>query len=265
MEPKPAEQRIDILESDFLRNEFLSAVREALAPYAEAIYAFQSRYSEISNSLHGAFERWQRIATAAFDKYQSNVLALTHAGWTVPDWIEVEQISELVAKSPREIDNFMTERFMADDAQNLRKLCERLLECAGLSQWHVLIPEIIDSIREGRHRVAIPATFTIMEGFIAQALVIKTTSPVKALIGKGWHKQDTYDTVFWRSAMPFLEKLFEYHDFNDEQPTFINRHWILHGRSSVDWTTADALRLVNSLKTIYFLFETVGCPKTTGA
>jgi hypothetical protein len=271
MEPEPAAQGVDVFESDFLRSEFLSTIRQALAPYAEAISAFQSHYSEIGNSLHDAFERWQRIATAAFDKYQLNVLALTLAGWTLPDWIEVKQISDLVAKSPQEIDDFMTERFMADDAQNLRKLRDRLLECAGLSQWHILIPEIIDSIRGGRHRVAIPATFTIMEGFIAKALVDieimkpKITSPVKVLIRQGWHKQDTYDTVFWKSTMPFLEKLFEDRNFNDAQPTFINRHWTLHGRSSVDWTTADALRLVNSLTAIYFLFETVGCPKTTGA
>lgn len=282
---RPALQDLDPRNS---KTDLLTAVRQALGPYAEAIYALQSQGVEIRNSLQDALEGWRRVAThlhdffqqlasidwspaldelsAGFDKYQSNVLALAEAGWTLPDWIEVGQISELAAKSPQEIDDFMTKRFMAEDAQNLRKLHWGLLERTSLSRWHLLITEIVDSIREGRHRVAIPATVTIMEGFIANALLAisltgaNNTSPVKALTKAGWHKEDTYNAFFWNSGMLFLKKLFENSDFTDEQPTFVNRHWILHGRSSVDWTAADALRLINSLITIHFLFETVGCP-----
>jgi hypothetical protein len=35
----------------------------------------------------------------------------------------------------------------------------------------------------------------------------------------------------------------------------------LHGRASVDWSLSDALRLVNSLTTLDFLFEKIGQPK----
>jgi hypothetical protein len=161
----------------------------------------------------------------------------------------------------------MKDGFMARGAQNLDALHNTLMQCPGLSQWHTLITEIVESIKFGRHRVAIPAALTVMEGYIAKSLVRLSVitanhpSPVKMLSRAGWHKQETYYRFFWKSGMVFLEKLFAKIDFTGEQPTFINRHWILHGRSSVDWTTADALRLLNSLATIHFLFEEIGGPQ----
>jgi hypothetical protein len=61
--------------------------------------------------------------------------------------------------------------------------------------------------------------------------------------------------------LTFLSRVFASSDFTQQPPTFINRHWILHGGAPVDWTLSDALRLVNSLTTLVFLFVTVGQPK----
>lgn len=223
---------------------------------------------EISNQFRELFEGWKRATSflhdlferlasvdwlAALDGYQSNLLALAEAGWTLPGWIDVRQVWTLAVKSPEEIDDFMTAQFMENGAQKLETLRQSLLECAGLSRWHPLIIEVIDSIKEGRHRVAIPSTITILDGFIAAKLVEislsspNNPSPFKALVKTGWHKEHSFHAFFWKSGMLFLEKLFEKRDFAERQPTLVNRHWVLHGRSSVDWTTADALRLANSL------------------
>ena len=57
------------------------------------------------------------------------------------------------------------------------------------------------------------------------------------------------------SAVTFLDHLFKPSDFEATRPTIINRHWILHGRSATDWTVADALKLVNALATLHWLFK----------
>jgi hypothetical protein len=115
--------------------------------------------------------------------------------------------------------------------------------------------------------VTIPATLTIMDGYLASALVKaslatpKVTTPLKVLKDAKWHEDDTFDAVFWKAGVMFLSRVFASSDFTQQPPTFINRHWILHGRGPVDWTLSDALRLVNSLTTLEFLFVTVGQPK----
>ena len=156
---------------------------------------------------------------------------------------------------------------MANDAENLKELGETLKKNSELSQWQPLIDEIIASIRAGHHRVAIPATLTIMEGYLARALVkaslttAKNVYPFKALKEAKWHEAKTLDARFWKAGVLFLSRIFAHSDFTQQPPTFINRHWILHGRAPVDWTLSDALRLVNSLTTLVFLFVTVGQPK----
>jgi hypothetical protein len=79
-------------------------------------------------------------------------------------------------------------------------------------------------------------------------------SVLKSLKNAGWHEKENLEAFFWRSGIAFLDKVFATSDFAQSQPPFVNRHWILHGRSSVDWKLADALRLVNALWTLNFLF-----------
>lgn len=121
------------------------------------------------------------------------------------------------------------------------------------------------SIRAGRYLVTIPAAIFIIEGYIADQLIKASLLPatVKSPVGKFLkkrHHHEDYEVFFWKSSTQFLENLFSNSDFAASEPTFINRHWILHGRSSVAWTQADALRLVNAIDTICDLFKK-GLPK----
>jgi hypothetical protein len=59
----------------------------------------------------------------------------------------------------------------------------------------------------------------------------------------------------WTSVVLFLDHLFASSDFQSASPAFINRHWILHGRSATEWTEVDVLKLVNALATLHWLFD----------
>jgi hypothetical protein len=74
------------------------------------------------------------------------------------------------------------------------------------------------------------------------------------------NKENDYIAFFWESAIVFLGKLFSPSDFGSDEPSFLNRDWALHGRSANEWNAADALRLLNALSTLEFLFVSVGLP-----
>jgi hypothetical protein len=156
---------------------------------------------------------------------------------------------------------------MANDCRNLDALLGELLKRSSFKIWHELLNEIFASIKGGRYRIAIPATLTIIEGLLANFLIKHSvmkqcnSSPFTVLNNQGWHAGH-YDAFFWKSGIVFLRKLFEYKSFTEDEPSFVHRHWILHGRSAVNWTLADSLRLVNALTTLDFLFDTIG-PKST--
>ena len=192
---------------------------------------------------------------------------MANCGWTPPDWIGLSDLHALRLKSPEELDRYLVEGFMENGAENLKELGNTLKRNPRLSQWHPLIDEIIPSIEEGRYLIAVPPTFTIIEGYIANALVnaslapSNVVSPFKVLRDAKWHEDDTFNAVFWKAGIIFLSRVFAKSDFGQQPPTTINRHWVLHGRASVDWTLSDALQLVNSLTTLDFLFVTIGQPK----
>jgi hypothetical protein len=247
------------------------ALLEAQAQFAKTFAAIDDLNRRLKPILDAALPFLQKVVetdwVAVLNDHEKSFLYMADCGWTLPDWIDLRELRTLHLKSPEELDRYFVEGFMANGAENLRELGETLKGNPGLSQWHPLIDDIFASIEGGRHRVAIPATLTIMDGYLAGALVKASlatpniTSPFKVLKDAKWHENDTFDAVFWRAGVLFLSRVFAHSDFTQQPPTFINRHWILHGRAPVDWTLSDALRLANSLTTLEFLFVSVGQPK----
>jgi hypothetical protein len=286
---KTAETPSRVLSEDeprALRKDLADALAPYLMPYSDGLLEVQAQFTQYARTFAVAMEELNRkfkpfldetlpfiqklVETdwaTVFDDHEKSFLYIADCGWTLPDWIGLSELRSLHLKSAEELDRYFVEGFMANDAENLKELGKRLKEIPRLSQWHPLIDDIIASIEAGRHRVAIPTTLTIMDGYLAGALVNASlatptvTTPFKVLREAKWHEDDTFDAVFWNAGIIFLSRVFAKSDFTQPEPTFINRHWILHGRASVDWALSDALRLVNSLTTLDFLFVRVGQPK----
>ena len=274
------------IKTKILQQLLADAVVPVLTPHSEAILAAQAQFMQFAqtfavmmNAARLTFKPFldeslpflKKLAetdlTGVLDAHEKSFLHMADCGWTLPDWIDLGELNTLHLKSSEEIDCYIVNGFMANDGENLKDLSKTLKGISRFSQWHPLIEDIIASILAGNHCVAIPATLTIMDGYLANAVVKafgttpKITSPFKVLQNAKWHEDDTFDAVFWKSGVVFLSRVFASSDFTQQPPTFINRHWVLHGRAPVDWTLSDALRLVNSLTTLDFLFVTVGQPK----
>jgi hypothetical protein len=253
-------------EKEVTLSEVAVSLAKQLEPYRDAFAAFLSTIAQGAELWQQAVAKMAEIDWAGgLERLEAAQIALAEAGWTPPDWIGLEELATLSSKAPKDLDDYFTDGFMSNEALNLNLLRAELLERRMLAQWHELIDEIFTSIKAGRHRITIPATLTIIEGRLASFMIAhaamkpQNPNPFKALEKEGWH-QAGYDAFFWRSAVIFLEKVFGDRRFNQDQPSFISRHWILHGRSAIDWTVADSLRLVNALAALDFLFETVGAP-----
>ena len=117
--------------------------------------------------------------------------------------------------------------------------------------------EVFDCLRMGKPKVCVPALLTVLDGFLAEHLVRKQIMPAnKTNVAKYLKTFDSTEetrpvTTWWMSAVNFVESLFETTDFRTDAPTFINRHWILHGRAKTNWSMIDALKLLNALATLH--------------
>jgi hypothetical protein len=101
-----------------MNNELASAVRQAIAPYAEALREFEASRSKIAEQLetrHLAFETLGGHLQNFFatdrelgKSHRAAVIRLAEAGWTAPDWMSLPDIMALSKQSVAEIDSAIT-------------------------------------------------------------------------------------------------------------------------------------------------------------
>jgi hypothetical protein len=161
-----------------------------------------------------------------------------------------------------EIDEYFVQNYLGDgpNQNQLQASSEQLLKSPAMDQWRELLSEVFDSMASGKYRICVPSLVSILEGFMASSLAKRANAPkrdiqpVVALKRTKWHEKGDFTAVFWISVVDFLSYLFAHAPFDFPRPDFINRHWIHHGRSATDWTATDALKLVNALTTLEWLF-----------
>lgn len=263
-------------------DDFGTDLRETILGYKDLIRAFedlrariQCWVSEHDKELVALARFLQDVSAIDWREAERPVheaeVRLAEFGWTIPGWMYRQDVLEVAKKIPAEIDAVVTARFMDDGANELKRLRAELLKAPALANWHKLIEEIVASIEAGHNRVAVHASLSVLEGYVAKSLTERDLiepsdrSPISKLNRAYWQRTDIEEAYFWQSGILFLTKIFGHSDFSQDEPSLINRHWVLHGRSSKDWTAADALRLVNAISTLEHLFEDIGWPKSPTA
>jgi hypothetical protein len=163
---------------------------------------------------------------------------------------------ELAGSTADDVDAFFVDFYTGDDFAELRFLRKELTQRAGLAQWRALLEQCFDAFESANHLITIPALLTVLDGVIAKAG--KNTSwriDPRKLCSEKAAAVNGLKKWMWRSLELFFAKLFQPAPFDQSRPILINRHWILHGRDSANWTGADALRLFNALQTVDSLLE----------
>jgi hypothetical protein len=187
-----------------------------------------------------------------------SVLRLAEAGWTVPYWRTPRAVAELSESDPVVADAWFTELYLGSD-DGLTRVAGRLENCSRLAKWQPLMQQTCAAIRRREHLLAVPSLLLMIEGFVAQMAdpakpsQVRDTNLTRLLNQVEPPKRLHTTSVIWKSTAIFLARLFGPSDFASDGPTFLNRHWILHGRCAADWSIADALRLLNALSTLDWL------------
>ena len=196
------------------------------------------------------------------EKQRGGALALANKGWTVPPWMTLPDVPRLDKLTESDVEDFFLASYLGVDGEEgeLKRTLSTLAASSEMEQWKGLLEEILECIGNGKYRVCVPSLLTILEGFTIESLhkkrrINRKNTKVKSAIeDTRWHQQKGFDGIMWLSVLTFLGHLFASSDFDSSAPTFINRHWILHGRAAADWTAVDALKLVNAISTLHWLF-----------
>jgi hypothetical protein len=92
---------------------------------------------------------------------------------------------------------------VSEEGKNLKALRNELFQTPSLARWHPLIGEIFSSIKDGSHRIAIPAALTVLEGFVAHSMGLKDPSPIPYMPYADYY----LDAAMRQAAKPWLIQL----------------------------------------------------------
>jgi hypothetical protein len=230
--------------------KLMQNLAESLRPFLSQFAAFADEMSRVD---------WSNVVksfNAGVEARIAGVRQLAAKGWTVPPWITFPEFEVLTALPESDIDMFFTEIYTADGFDRFKLVMKRLSSEPSLSAWHALLGEVGESIEAGRHLVTVPALLTVLEGYAVREILhitgpaSKKTNLAKLFEATDFHHRKGVEAVPWISNLVFMQHLFATSDFTSDQPTLLNRHWVLHGRTQRNSILADALRLVTAIDTL---------------
>jgi hypothetical protein len=240
--------------------ESISAVQRQLtasmAPYQALASAYQSYIENAVRPLAviSAIE-FRQHALALKARERDYMGALAAMGWRYPRTMSMRSlmdIGRLAAAGKRlAVRQGMVKLIRGSAA---RRLAESWMDAPSFKARRRFILDGIRDHRAGRYRVSVPTLLPLIEGIAIEEFkpMCRDTTPKDALaIGRSIAEESLLDAAIVDTAMLLYNNL----DFSTVRPTSrqLNRHFVLHGRSTAYGTEENSARVLYHLDQIHAL------------
>lgn len=182
---------------------------------------------------------------------------LISARWIFPyDMDETNFMKELeFSNASEDVDNYMMHYY--GSTNSVQKMTSELNENGVFSARLIsLINEANLAYDMELFDLCAIVLLTVVEGLIVRFSDVQKINYANAsdifktsALDRGGHGSARYYYVI-TSICEFISFLYQYSDFSNTEPTFINRHWVLHGRSQREICPAECVKLflfINSM------------------
>lgn len=187
------------------------------------------------------------------EEFSDTVSKIAQAGWTIPLTIDVERLDELkeCVTSQTDIDNFFSEFYTDDELEKLYQMIYNSISNLGQRKR---FEECYIIFKQGLYSSCLTTLTTILEGVIStfgdDPKDVRIMRICNFHVEEERNKGNKIKSLCWQSMYEYTKLLFEKSDFSQTEPNETNRHWLVHGRTSVIGDRLHCIRLINALSTI---------------
>lgn len=187
------------------------------------------------------------------DEYLTTVKNVALAGWTIPMIFDFDLLSELRNNEHNQslIDNFFMTYYTLD---LFTEMCNDILEKIKNPGQQTRFNECITAYSNALYSSCVTVLTTILEGLIST--FGDNPQNVRIMRICDFHAQEEANngnqlkSLCWHSIYEFSTLLFQPSDFTQDEPFTINRHWLIHGRTTQAGTKIHCLKLFNAISTV---------------
>lgn len=193
-----------------------------------------------------------RLALKAPQDTLEKAELLGSLGWTFPVYMSPWRLYAILhLDTVDQIDESFVKFYCESDGKNYAQLRDAILSDERLAPWRSLLKQCFGSYEREEFLIVVPSLLTVLEGVLAKPENAPfVTGPERARFFSekiAAFPADSVEAHMWRCANTFIKKLFESHGFGGPEPGLLNRHWVLHGRLTPEWSRADCLRLLQAI------------------
>ena len=187
------------------------------------------------------------------EEYRDVIEKIAQAGWTLPLSLRIQRLEEIkkTVDNLNDLDNVFIDFYKNE---NFSLMCKHIRLAFDNDGQKQVLEECINIYHQGLFSACITALIPVFEGFISSFGDDQKDVRIKRICryhaDEAKKKGQMLKSLCWLSMYEFSNILFEKSDFSKSEPASVNRHWIIHGRTSRIGIQADCLRVFNAISTL---------------
>jgi hypothetical protein len=187
------------------------------------------------------------------EEYRTMIEAVAQAGWTIPLSIDIRRFETLkrVFRDRSAIDIFFEDFYVG---RELKQICRNISNILGGSAQQTIFDECVKAYENNLYSACLTTLITVLEGFIStfgdDPQDVRVMRVCKFYADEELKKKNNIKSLCWLSIYEFTKSLYEKSDFTQPEPSEVNRHWVLHGRTERTAGKTDCIRVFNALSTL---------------
>lgn len=184
---------------------------------------------------------------------------LKNSGWTMGMNLAPYHVVEIGEKiSAGQVDEYFYNLYMSYDCEEFNRMIEEIRRNLE-SRLIKAFDECVYAFEHQKYVICINTLIPILEGIISEFFYDKNNIMMKKVcrvqLERSNNNEFNLDRIAWSINLNFIERLYLKSEFDKDEPLNINRHWLLHGRSSYDINIIDCLKIINAIDTFSCLLE----------
>lgn len=239
----------------------VTQIADALAPAASMISAWQEMFKPLRESI--AFLNTEYFSVIAkIDKIRRPLIAAETLGENqYVHWMPLtsQQIDAII--SADELDDILYDIETANKNEKINSTIEDTIDCNQLQNHQRLYEQAIEAYRRGDYDIAMVGMLAVIDGLLSKysgSVATGMKSRMEQIcrnINAGISVKETEFSVLMliRTFSSTIGDLSERVEFSADEPQNLNRHWIMHGRSTRKFTALDCMKLINCIYGILLL------------
>ena len=229
--------------------EALQKYTEMMRPIKEATESFKAQLGDIAAKAAEATRPF-----LAIDKFKG-------AQYVYWDFISRDFMEEVIASE--NVNKTLRVYESQNKYQKSKSLIERCLQHPFIAPRMRVFEQTVGAYHDGQYDLAAIGLIAVIDGVLSEASSNLTHKPFdrcKAIFDKIAHKNalDSDEYAIMSLGLTYqamVDTLYKTVPFSEKEPKYLNRNWIMHGRSKRKKTQLDCIKLINFLYGIILIDE----------